>query len=95
MQQCEVVPAVQNAHQLTTVQLDEALSSLVEATRAGKATQADLTGGTFTLNNYAFVPLGGSRACTCGSGRSTRERRLLWADTAIRMRRAAIFALTP
>ena len=55
-----VVPVVHDAHQLTTRQLAERMVQLVEAARAGTLAPADLTGGTFTLNNYGVFGVDGS-----------------------------------
>ena len=55
-----VVPVVHDAHLLTTRQLAERMVQLVEAARAGTLAPADLTGGTFTLNNYGVFGVDGS-----------------------------------
>lgn len=57
-----VVPAVMGAHRLTTMQLDAELRRLTEAAREGRATQTELTAGTFTLNNYGAFNVDGSAA---------------------------------
>lgn len=46
-----VVPNVKDADGMTLAQLAEALSGLVETARAGKASPADLSGGTISITN--------------------------------------------
>jgi pyruvate dehydrogenase E2 component (dihydrolipoamide acetyltransferase) len=46
-----LVPNVKDAHALTLPQLAAELARLAETARAGKATPADLTGGTITITN--------------------------------------------
>lgn len=55
-----VVPVVHDAHLLTTRQLAERMAQLVDAARDGTLAPADLTGGTFTLNNYGVFGVDGS-----------------------------------
>ncbi|KWX10924.1 branched-chain alpha-keto acid dehydrogenase subunit E2, partial [Carbonactinospora thermoautotrophica] len=57
-----VVPVVRNAHQLSTAKLAAEIARLTEAARAGALEPADLTGGTFTLNNYGVFGVDGSSA---------------------------------
>ena len=57
-----VVPAVQRADRLTTLELDTALRSLTEAARQGRSSPVELTSGTFTLNNYGAFNVDGSAA---------------------------------
>ncbi|KAA1373054.1 dihydrolipoamide acetyltransferase family protein [Aeromicrobium fastidiosum] len=57
-----VVPAVQRADRLTTLELDAALRGLTESARQGKSSQTELTSGTFTLNNYGAFNVDGSAA---------------------------------
>jgi 2-oxoisovalerate dehydrogenase E2 component (dihydrolipoyl transacylase) len=57
-----VVPVVRGAHTLRTRGLDEEIRRLTTAARAGRATTADLTGGSFTLNNYGVLGVDGSAA---------------------------------
>lgn len=47
-----VVPVVKNAQQHTARGLHGAISDLVSQAREGKIAHKDLTGGTFTVNNY-------------------------------------------
>jgi 2-oxoisovalerate dehydrogenase E2 component (dihydrolipoyl transacylase) len=49
-----VVPNVKNAHALTLPELARALGQLAETARAGKATPADLSGGTITITNVGI-----------------------------------------
>ncbi|MGI5481769.1 dihydrolipoamide acetyltransferase family protein [Streptomyces lavendofoliae] len=55
-----VVPVVRDAHHRTAESLSAEFTRLTEAGRAGTLTPADLTGGTFTLNNYGVFGVDGS-----------------------------------
>ncbi|WP_371484508.1 dihydrolipoamide acetyltransferase family protein [Kitasatospora sp. NBC_00315] len=55
-----VVPVVRDAHLLSTGGLGAELARLTGAARAGTLTPAELTGGTFTLNNYGVFGVDGS-----------------------------------
>ncbi|GAA2134223.1 2-oxo acid dehydrogenase subunit E2 [Kitasatospora kazusensis] len=55
-----VVPVVRDAHLLGTEQLGAELARLTETAREGRLTPAELTGGTFTLNNYGVFGVDGS-----------------------------------
>ncbi|MEV7185921.1 dihydrolipoamide acetyltransferase family protein [Kitasatospora sp. NPDC093102] len=55
-----VVPVVRDAQNRSTGQLGEELGRLTEAARSGTLTPAELTGGTFTLNNYGVFGVDGS-----------------------------------
>jgi 2-oxoisovalerate dehydrogenase E2 component (dihydrolipoyl transacylase) len=57
-----VVPVVRDAHRLSTRELSEALTARTAAARDGRLTPADLTGGTFTVNNYGVFGVDGSAA---------------------------------
>lgn len=57
-----VAPAVMNADQLTTNQLDVAIRDVTGRAREGKATSEELAAGTFTLNNYGSFRVDGSAA---------------------------------
>lgn len=57
-----VVPAVAAAHAMTTRALDAEIRRLTEAARDGSATPAELTRGSFTLNNYGRFGVDGSAA---------------------------------
>ena len=57
-----MVPAIRNAQQLSARGINAELARLTEVTRAGKATVAELTSGTFTLNNYGVFGVDGSAA---------------------------------
>ncbi|MER7251839.1 dihydrolipoamide acetyltransferase family protein [Kribbella sp. NPDC000426] len=57
-----VVPAVANAHTMTTRGLDVEIRRLTESARDGRLTQQELTSGTFTLNNYGSFGVDGSAA---------------------------------
>ena len=55
-----VVPVVKDAHPLTTRELSARLAELTRTARDGKVTPAQLTGGTFTVNNYGVFGVDGS-----------------------------------
>ncbi|MEU1287896.1 dihydrolipoamide acetyltransferase family protein, partial [Kitasatospora sp. NPDC005856] len=55
-----VVPVVRDAQGRSTEQLGEELGRLTEAARSGALTPGELTGGTFTLNNYGVFGVDGS-----------------------------------
>ncbi|GGV50121.1 dihydrolipoamide acetyltransferase component of pyruvate dehydrogenase complex [Streptomyces longisporoflavus] len=55
-----VVPVVRNANTRTTDEVNAELVRLTEAARDGRLTPAQLTGGTFTLNNYGVFGVDGS-----------------------------------
>ncbi|OEV14175.1 dihydrolipoamide acetyltransferase family protein [Streptomyces nanshensis] len=75
-----VVPVVRGAHALDTAGLSRELARLTERARTGELTPADLTGGTFTLNNYGVFGVDGStpiinhpEAAMLGVGRITEK----------------------
>lgn len=55
-----VVPVLRDAHTMTTTALAAEIARLTEAARTGSLTPAELTGGTFTLNNYGVFGVDGS-----------------------------------
>jgi pyruvate dehydrogenase E2 component (dihydrolipoamide acetyltransferase) len=55
-----VVPVVRDAHAMTLAELDAALRRLTEEAREGRLSPGELTGGTFTLNNYGVFGVDGS-----------------------------------
>ncbi|MFH8339463.1 dihydrolipoamide acetyltransferase family protein [Streptomyces sp. AM6-12] len=55
-----VVPVVRAAHARDAESLTGEFARLTEAARAGTLTPAELTGGTFTLNNYGVFGVDGS-----------------------------------
>ncbi|MFF3938574.1 dihydrolipoamide acetyltransferase family protein [Streptomyces phaeofaciens] len=55
-----VVPVVRDAHARDAEGLTAEFARLTEAGRAGRLTPAELTGGTFTLNNYGVFGVDGS-----------------------------------
>jgi 2-oxoisovalerate dehydrogenase E2 component (dihydrolipoyl transacylase) len=57
-----VVPVVPDAHALTTRDLSARLAERTAAARERRLTPADLTGGTFTVNNYGVFGVDGSAA---------------------------------
>ncbi|HEY1818691.1 MAG TPA: dihydrolipoamide acetyltransferase family protein [Trebonia sp.] len=57
-----VVPVVPDAHRLTTRDLSARLAERTAAARERRLSPADLTGGTFTVNNYGVFGVDGSAA---------------------------------
>ena len=57
-----VVPNIRGAHTLSARGLDAELRRLTELARSGKAGPAELSGSTFTLNNYGVFGTGGAAA---------------------------------
>ncbi|MEV6104449.1 dihydrolipoamide acetyltransferase family protein [Streptomyces sp. NPDC051940] len=55
-----VVPVVRDAHTLSAARLTAEMGRLTDSARAGTLSPADLTGGTFTLNNYGVFGVDGS-----------------------------------
>ncbi|AEN11122.1 MULTISPECIES: dihydrolipoamide acetyltransferase family protein [unclassified Streptomyces] len=55
-----VVPVVRDAHTRNAESISAEIGTLTEAARAGRLTPAQLTGGTFTLNNYGVFGVDGS-----------------------------------
>lgn len=57
-----VVPNIRGAHALSARGLDAELRRLTELARSGKASPAELSGSTFTLNNYGVFGTDGAAA---------------------------------
>ncbi|MBP3042625.1 2-oxo acid dehydrogenase subunit E2 [Arthrobacter jiangjiafuii] len=57
-----VVPSVRRADTMSARQLDVEIRRLTASARNGKATPAELSSGTFTLNNYGVFGVDGSAA---------------------------------
>ncbi|GAA1765618.1 dihydrolipoamide acetyltransferase family protein [Kocuria aegyptia] len=57
-----VVPNIRNAHTLSARGLDAELRRLTELARSGRAGPAELSGSTFTLNNYGVFGTDGAAA---------------------------------
>jgi pyruvate dehydrogenase E2 component (dihydrolipoamide acetyltransferase) len=57
-----VVPNIRGAHRLSARGLDAELKRLTERARSGKASPAELSGSTFTLNNYGVFGTDGAAA---------------------------------
>ena len=57
-----VVPAIEHAERLSARQLTTEISELVAKARDGQCTPAELTRGTFTLNNYGVFGTDGAAA---------------------------------
>ncbi|WP_340563971.1 dihydrolipoamide acetyltransferase family protein [Streptomyces sp. GSL17-111] len=55
-----VVPVVKDAHRRNAQGLTDELQRLTDAAREGRLSPAELTGGTFTLNNYGVFGVDGS-----------------------------------
>jgi pyruvate/2-oxoglutarate dehydrogenase complex dihydrolipoamide acyltransferase (E2) component len=94
-----VVPVVRDAHRLTLAALAARLRERTEAARAGRLAPRDLTGGTFTLNNYGVFGVDGStpiinhpEAAMLGVGRITDRP---WAyEGEVRLRKVAQLSFT-
>lgn len=57
-----MVPVLRSAHQLTVGALDREVHRIGDAARAGSLTPDELTGSTFTFNNYGAFGVDGSAA---------------------------------
>lgn len=57
-----VVPSIRRAHGMNARELNAELRRLTELARSGKGTPQDLSGGTFTINNYGVFGTDGSAA---------------------------------
>ncbi|SEK73424.1 dihydrolipoamide acetyltransferase family protein [Streptacidiphilus jiangxiensis] len=86
-----VVPVVRDADQLSTEGLAAEIGRLTESARAGTLTPAELTGSTFTLNNYGVFGVDGStpiinhpEAAMLGVGRIARKPWVVGDDLAVR-----------
>ena len=55
-----VVPSIERAEQYSARELHEQIAALVERARDGKCSPAELTRGTFTLNNYGVFGTDGA-----------------------------------
>ena len=55
-----LVPVIPDAHARTLEQLSEALTAATQRARGGTLRPAELTGGTFTVNNYGVFGVDGS-----------------------------------
>lgn len=76
-----MVPNIKDAHRLTTLQIAERTAELAGRCRSGTATPRDLTGGTFTVDNYGYFGtddgdpiINARRRRFSGSGRSESGR---------------------
>src|SRR6516165_5784252 len=54
-----IVPNIKNAHEMSLPELARSLQALTETGRAGKATPADLAGGTITITNVGVFGVDG------------------------------------
>jgi 2-oxoisovalerate dehydrogenase E2 component (dihydrolipoyl transacylase) len=86
-----VVPVVRDAHRRSTEELSAEMGRLTEAARTGGLTPAQLTGGTFTLNNYGVFGVDGStpiinhpEAAMLGVGRITPKPWVHQGELAVR-----------
>ena len=57
-----VVPVIRDAHLLSARDLSAAIAGLASEARAATASPGDLSGGTFTVNNYGVFGVDGSAA---------------------------------
>jgi pyruvate dehydrogenase E2 component (dihydrolipoamide acetyltransferase) len=86
-----VVPVVRDADRLSTEGLAQEIARLTESARAGTLTPAELTGSTFTLNNYGVFGVDGStpiinhpEAAMLGVGRIARKPWVVGEELAVR-----------
>jgi len=86
-----VVPVVQGASSMSTRQLQQAIGDATGKARAGTLAPADVTGGTFTLNNYGVFGVDGStpiinypEAALLGVGRITDKPWVVDGELAVR-----------
>ncbi|WP_425470964.1 dihydrolipoamide acetyltransferase family protein [Streptomyces armeniacus] len=86
-----VVPVVRDAHARNAEQLSAEFARLTEAARSGALSPAELTGGTFTLNNYGVFGVDGStpiinhpEAAMLGVGRITEKPWVVAGELAVR-----------
>ncbi|MGW3039873.1 dihydrolipoamide acetyltransferase family protein [Kitasatospora sp. NPDC001159] len=86
-----VVPVVRDAHIRSTEQLGEELGRLTDSARKGSLTPAELTGSTFTLNNYGVFGVDGStpilnhpEAAMLGVGRIVAKPWVFGGELAVR-----------
>lgn len=94
-----MVPVVRDAHAMDAVRLGEEMARLTESARTGTLTPRELTGGTFTLNNYGVFGVDGStpiinhpEAAMLGVGRIAEKP---WAvDGELAVRRVVQLSLT-
>ncbi|TDC61847.1 2-oxo acid dehydrogenase subunit E2 [Actinomadura sp. GC306] len=94
-----VVPVVRDAQRMTLAELAAALRERTDEARDGRTAPENLTGGTFTLNNYGVYGVDGStpiinhpEAAMLGVGRITERP---WAHKGkVRLRKVAQLSLT-
>lgn len=55
-----LVPNLRNADRLSTLELNQRMREVIEVARSGKASPAELSGSTFTLNNYGVFGTDGA-----------------------------------
>ncbi|MFF2504281.1 dihydrolipoamide acetyltransferase family protein [Streptomyces sp. NPDC058067] len=86
-----VVPVVRDAHARDAESLSAEFARLTESARAGRLTPGELTGGTFTLNNYGVFGVDGStpiinhpEAAMLGVGRITPKPWVHQGELAVR-----------
>ncbi|MBD0293169.1 MAG: 2-oxo acid dehydrogenase subunit E2 [Jiangellaceae bacterium] len=94
-----VVPVVKAADRLTTLELADAIARLTDLARDGRLQPAELTGGTFTLNNYGVFGVDGStpiinhpEAALLGIGRIVDKPWVV--DNALAVRKITQLSLT-
>jgi 2-oxoisovalerate dehydrogenase E2 component (dihydrolipoyl transacylase) len=94
-----MVPVIRGAHRLSAAQLQAESSRLTALARRGEIGPADLTGGTFTLNNYGVFGVDGStpiinhpEAAILGIGRIASKPWVI--DDALAVRKVTQLSLT-
>ncbi|MEY9863127.1 2-oxoisovalerate dehydrogenase E2 component (dihydrolipoyl transacylase) [Catenulispora sp. GAS73] len=86
-----VVPVVRGAHRMSTEELSAEFERLTAAARAGSLPVSELTGSTFTLNNYGVYGVDGStpilnhpEAAMLGVGRIVKKPWVVGDELAVR-----------
>ncbi|MGH8823647.1 MAG: dihydrolipoamide acetyltransferase family protein [Jiangellaceae bacterium] len=87
-----VVPVIRDAHRMTTLDLADELARLTGLARGGRLGTREVTGGTFTLNNYGVFGVDGStpiinhpEAALLGMGRIVDKPWVVDGTLAVRM----------
>jgi len=95
-----IVPVIHRAQTLSLLEIAQRLTQLTEAARAGKLTQADVQGGTFSISNHgvsgslvaAPIIINQPQSAILGVGKL--EKRAVVRDDTIKIRPMAYVTLT-
>ena len=95
-----VVPNIKGAGEMTTDEIAAAYKEIIPRAKAGKLTEADITGGTFTISNLgmvgidAFTPvINYPESAILGVGR-TRKKVVVNEEGGFEVRRTVVFSIT-